>query len=117
MLKKHFVTTTLSLVLLTGVAAASSGEYEREEMYGQRGPVPFAVLDINKDGVVTADEHAQMHRERLEYRSEHGYPMRNAARAPNFEQMDTDGNGSLSREELAKWQSQRMQQRGMGWNR
>ena len=116
MLNKRILTSTLSLLLLAGTAAASSGEYDRDALYEQRGPVPFEVLDLNKDGVVTAAEHAQVHRERLQYRSEHGYPMRNATTAPNFEQMDSDGNGSLSREELGKWQSQRMP-RGMGWNR
>jgi hypothetical protein len=37
--------------------------------------------------------------------------MRNAGSAPSFEQMDSDGNGSISREELAAFQALRMQQR------
>ncbi len=117
MLNKRIVTTTLGLVLLSGIAAASPGEYEREEAYEHRGPVPFTAIDRNNDGTVSADEHAQMHRERYEYRSKHGYPMRNAATPPSFEQIDTNGDGSVSREEHAIWQNQRMQQRGLAADR
>ncbi|MCG6967643.1 MAG: hypothetical protein LJE59_14160 [Chromatiaceae bacterium] len=117
MLKQRIAISTLSLVMLAGVAAASSGEDEREDAYERRGPVPFELMDRNADGVVSADEHAQMHRERYAYRAKQGYPMRHAADAPSYQQIDTDGNGSVSAEELSSWQNQRMQQHGMGSGR
>lgn len=104
----------LGLTLLAGAAGAGAGDYERSEYYERRGPMPFEVLDLNSDGVVTAEEHAQVRTERHRYRSEHGYPMRNAASAPKFDQIDSDGSGAVERDELSAWQAQRMQQRGMG---
>lgn len=117
MLNNVITASALGLALLTGTAAASPGEYEREEAYEYRGPVPYEVMDINRDGVVTPEEHAQVHRERHEYRAQKGYPMRNAAEPGSFDQIDRDGDGAISREELGNWQAQRMQQRGMGWDR
>ena len=106
---------TLVLALLAGTAMASPDEYEREEYYERRGPMPFEVYDLNQDGVVTAEEHAQVRRDRQAIRARSGYPMRNAASAPSFEQIDTDKSDSISREELSTWHTQRMRNRAMGW--
>ncbi len=116
-----FSLATLSAVLLTGAVIASPGEYERDEYYERRGPMPFEVLDLNRDGVVSAEEHAQVRRERHAERAEQGYRLPNAGQASNFDQIDRDSNGSIDRDELSQWQMQRMQQRqpggfgGRGW--
>ncbi len=117
MLNKMIATSALGLIVLAGAAVASSDDNERSEAYERRGPLPYEVMDLNKDGVVTTDEHAQVHRERHEYRAQQGYPMRRAPGPEAFEQIDADGDGSISRDELASWQAQRMQSRGMGWGR
>lgn len=115
MLNKTIVTSTLGLLLLAGAAAASADEDGREELYKQRGPLPFAVMDLDQDGVVTAEEHAQIHRERQAYRAEQGYRMRNAAAGPvGFGEIDSDGSGAVSPEELAAWQGQRGYRCGIG---
>lgn len=114
MFSKTILISALGIALAAGSAAASPGEDEREEYYERRGPMPFEVMDLNRDGVVTAEEHAQVRGERHRVRAEQGYPMRRAAEAPDFEQIDRDGNGSIDRGELSDWQAQRMQQRGMG---
>jgi len=114
MLTNKTLITALGLALLAGTAAASSYDAERSEYYERRGPMPFEVLDLNGDGVVSPDEHAQVRSERHSYRSERGYPMRNAAAAPNFDRVDTDASGAIDRDELSAWQAQRMQQRCMG---
>jgi Ca2+-binding EF-hand superfamily protein len=105
----------LSLVLASPAVLASSDEYE--EYYERRGPMPFSVMDLNGDGVITAEEHAKVRGARMSYRAKKGYPMRNAGNAPSFEQIDTDGNGSVSPEEMNRWQQTRRQGMGRGWNR
>lgn len=111
MLSNKILTSALGLSLLAGAAYASSEGHEREEYYQGRGPMPFEVFDLNQDGVVTAEEHAQVRGQRQAARAQMGYPMRNAASAPSFEQLDGDGDGNISREELAGHQVQCMQGR------
>jgi hypothetical protein len=111
MFSNKILISALGLALAAGIAGASSDEYERHEYYEHRGPLPFEVIDLNRDGVVTAEEHAQVRSERHAVRAQQGYPMRGAGSAPSFEQMDSDGDGSISREELSSHQAQRMQRR------
>lgn len=84
---------------------------ERSERYEKRGPMPFEVFDLNSDGVVTQQEYEQVRVERQQARSEKGYPMRNATQTSDFDQMDADANGSISREELDAWRAQKMMQK------
>ena len=114
MISNKLNAVALGLALAAGAAGASPDENERGEYHEQRGPIPFEVLDLNRDGVVTAEEHAQVRRERHSYREQRGYPMRHTGSAPDFGQIDADGDGSISRDELSNAQAQRMQQRGMG---
>lgn len=114
MTTRTLIASTLALSVAAGVglAAEQSGA---QAIYAQRGPVPFEVLDRDGNGVVTADEHGQVHRERYEYRMQHGYPLRNGPTAPSFGSVDRNRDGGVTRDELMDWRDQRMQQRGMGW--
>ena len=107
----------LGIALVTGMAVASPDEYERHEYYAQRGPMPFELVDLDKDGVVTAEEYTQVRSERQAYRSGQGYPMRHAGSAPRFQQIDRDADGSISEQEFAQHQAVRMNNRHMGWRR
>ena len=106
MLTKTLLTLT-GVALLTG-AMASPNEYEPEDYYERRGPLPFEVMDLDGDGVVTAEEHATMRQQRQAARMAQGYPMRNAGKASNFEQIDSNSDGKIDAQELNAWQNQRM---------
>lgn len=106
MLNRVIVTITgllLSSVLLAvePVSTALIGQ--------QRGPLSFETFDVNADGYVSPGEHAYVHGQRMSWRAEHGYPMRNAGRAPSFQQIDADNDGLLSRSEMHRWQMERRQ--------
>jgi hypothetical protein len=104
------LTGLLATGLTAGWVTASPGEVD-DDAYQRRGPLPFQAFDQNDDGSLSSDEFYDVHAARMKYRAEHGFPMRNAAQAPSFEQIDVDGNGSISPDELSKYQSERMQQR------
>jgi hypothetical protein len=110
------VIITLTGLLLSSVLAAV--EPVSTALIGQqRGPLSFETFDVNADGFVTRQEHAYVHAQRMSWRAEHGYPMRNAGRAPTFQQMDADNDGLLNRTEMHRWQiQQRQQHAGPGRN-
>lgn len=74
-----------------------------------RGPVPFEVLDSNADGYVDEQEFNRVHSERIQQRAAEGRMLRNAGNAPRFADIDSDGDGRLSREEYQAHQQQRRQ--------
>lgn len=114
MINNKFIFPILGLALVSSVATASRDEYEEYEAYEhKRGPVPFEVLDLNRDGVVTAEEHVNIRAQRHQAFSKKGYPMRNMASAPTFEQIDKDASGAISREEMLQWRAERWQQKSM----
>ena len=115
MLSNKIFVPFLGIALAAGVANASSDEYERHDYYEHRGPLPFEVVDLNNDDVVTAEEYMQVRKERRAYRATQGYPMRNAGWAPQFAQIDQDADGSISEQEFAQHHASRMQRRQMGW--
>jgi Ca2+-binding EF-hand superfamily protein len=104
----------IGLALMAGAALAGADDAYRQ-YYEHRGPMPFEALDRNGDGLVTAEEHALARAERHAVRAARGYPMRHAVSASSFDQIDGDGDGSLSRDELSRWQAQRAPRRGFAY--
>lgn len=111
---KFQAVSAMVLAALTGLATASPGEYDRDDYYERRGPMPFEVMDRDHDGYLSADEHAQARSERQAARRAQGYPMRGARTAPDFDQIDRNGDGAIDRAELGAWQAQRPQQQMPG---
>ena len=80
-----------------------------------RGPIPFDVYDKDNNGLVSENEFNAVRGERMSTRAAEGRPMRGAASAPSFSEFDTNGNGQLTRDELAAGQRAQMEKRqGMG---
>ncbi len=80
-----------------------------------RGPVAFGVMDLNRDGVVSAQEFAEHRAQRQAARAAEGRLLRNAAQAPRFETWDIDADGFLTPDELTRGQQARFAARGPGW--
>lgn len=111
---KHFFGSA-ALMCALGAAMAVPGLAAAQPPMAGRGPVAFGAIDLNRDGVVTADEFAQHRAQRQAARAAEGRLMRNAAQAPRFEAWDLDGDGLLTPQELASGQQARFAARGQGW--
>ena len=98
-------------VLLSGTSllAAAQGP-----TYPQQGPAPFEAFDRDCDNSITVEEFTSLHNERRAARSAAGRPMRKAASAPAFKQIDHNADGVLSRGEMSAFRQQRMTQRPYG---
>ncbi len=106
-MKGGFGAFLASILLSTTIGTAIAANFTR-------GPVPFGMIDADKDGVVSAEEFDNHRNARQASRAAQGRPMRNAGRAPSFQDWDVDGNGYLTPAELAAGQQTRMAARGAG---
>ena len=64
------------------------------------GPASFEAHDRNGDGFISRAELDAIRATRRSAAVDSGRPMRGAAMAPGFEQLDTDGDGRISRDEF-----------------
>ena len=76
-----------------------------------RGPVPFSTFDGDADGYIDEQEFNRVHNARVQQRAEEGRPMRNMSRAPQFADIDTDGDGRVSPQEHQAHHQRRQQMR------
>jgi hypothetical protein len=76
------------------------------------GPPAFSAMDQDRNGTVSATEFAQFRAQRMAARAAQGRPMRNAANAPTFESLDTNGDGMLTPAEVTAHQQARFAGRG-----
>lgn len=109
-----FVTLSVSLFavffLISGVQA---------QPLPQRGPIPFSVYDLDSNGGISQDEFNTIRGLRMQNRAAQGYPMRNMSSEPNFNRFDTDKDGQLNPDELARgqqlqWQKRQQMRQGQG---
>ena len=74
----------------------------------------FESFDVDKDGKVTQSEFEHVRAKRMQERAEEGRMMKNAANAPAFSDIDTNGNGYMEKNEFQIHQQNQRRKRGMG---
>ncbi|MEJ2694190.1 MAG: hypothetical protein P8166_14405, partial [Candidatus Thiodiazotropha sp.] len=94
-----------ALISLTGIANA------QPPIPSDRGPMPFAVFDLNRDGSISQQEFETAHAQRRQAPNPQGYSARRRYDPPRFADFDQNGDGALSPEELAQGQVNRARQR------
>ncbi len=109
-------TISIALAMLAGMGTVFAVVAEEIPI---RGPIPFAAFDLDNNGAVSEQEYYAVRAKRMAAVAEDGRPMKNAANAPQFSEIDANGDGALSPEELSAGQQGQMQQgggmgRGMG---
>jgi hypothetical protein len=112
MIRHHRLLTSAALLC---ASLAAAGPASAQPLPGGRGAVSFGTIDLNDDGVISAQEFAGHRAQRQAARAAQGRPMRNASQAPRFEDWDRDGNGLLTPQELAQGQQMRFAARRSGW--
>ncbi len=76
-----------------------------------RGPIPFAAFDKDNSGFITADEFDATRNARMAMKSDENRPMHGMANMPTFSDLDIDGDGKLTKQELSTGQNAHMQAR------
>ncbi|GGI73101.1 EF-hand domain-containing protein [Shewanella gelidii] len=71
------------------------------------GPIPFSQFDANQDGFISAKEYKQTRTERLQKQQKDGKPNLGAKTSPSFEEIDSNHDQKISRQELATVQRER----------
>ena len=105
-MKRLYQSIVAVLLSATPLLAAAQGP-----AYSQQGPASFEAFDRDCDNSITVEEFTSLHNERRAARAAEGRPMRNAATAPVFKQIDRNADGVLSRDEISAFRQQRMTQR------
>jgi Ca2+-binding EF-hand superfamily protein len=93
------------LTILAGSVVSISAQAEGKPGHG---PAPFSVFDMDENGFVSEAEFYSVREQRMAARASEGKKMRCAASAPAFADLDTDGDGQLSPEELTAGQNAHM---------
>ncbi len=67
---------------------------------GMKGQKEFHMIDSNNDGKITEEEFTKFRVAKMAKKASEGKMMKNAAQAPKFSDIDTNGDNSVSPEEL-----------------
>lgn len=102
---------TMALFFATGVVvilfASSAYVYASHHGTGNGKKMhTFADIDLNEDGAIVAEEFYKARANHMAERAAAGGKMKNAANAPTFESIDSDGDGEISPQEFAAHQGE-----------
>jgi len=97
---------TAGLMIVLAGCLVISGVQAKEG--SGNGPAPFSVFDMDENGFISEAEFYSVREQRMAARASEGKKMRCAKYAPSFADLDTDGDGQLSPEELTAGQKAHM---------
>ena len=96
-----------AVILLSSPAIAQGEGDGHKGMHGKHHTCPaYADIDANTDDAVTSEEFYAFRAARMAERAEAGGKMKNAENAPTFEDLDLDGDGTMSADEFAEHKAQ-----------
>ena len=98
----HWLRAFLILLATCAVVILLSSPAIAGDKHGKHQCPTYADLDANADNAVTAEELYAFRGKRMAERAEAGRKLKNAKKAPSFEDLDLDGDGNLSADEFAK---------------
>ena len=93
------------LIVLAGCIVISAAHAKEGSSHG---PVPFSVFDMDENGFISEAEFYSVREQRMAAKASEGKKMRCAKYAPTFAELDTNGDGKLSPEELTAGQKAHM---------
>jgi hypothetical protein len=79
-----------------------------------RGPISFGVYDADGNGSISEREFNAVKEQRQSERTAEGRPGFGMAESPTFPQVDTNGDGHITKEELNAAQQAQWGKKGMG---
>lgn len=97
---------TAGLMIVLAGCIVISGAHAKEG--SGHGPVPFSVFDMDENGFISEAEFYSVREQRMAAKASEGKKMRCAKYAPTFAELDTNGDGKLSPEELTAGQKAHM---------
>lgn len=103
-ISSQYIGTVLLVVLVGSVVSINAQAQEKPG----HGPVPFSVFDMDKNGFISEAEFYSVREQRMAAKASEGKKMRCADSAPSFTDLDTNGDGQLSPEELTAGQKAHM---------
>jgi hypothetical protein len=105
----------MKAIHVTRVAAALVFAFVAQPVYSadtsvpDRGPIPFDSFDADGNGYVNEEEFNRARNDRMQKRQGTQYQYRNRSNAPDFADLDSNGDGRVSREEHQIHQQNRQQ--------
>ena len=96
-------------VLATGLQTELQTELHKE--LPARGPIPFNAFDHDANGFISAEEFDVTRNARMAMKASENRPMHGKANMCSFTEIDKDGDGKLTKEELVSGQQAHMQAR------
>lgn len=102
----HWLRAFLILFATCVVVVVLSSPAMAGDKHGKHQCPAYSDIDANADNAVTAEELYAFRAQRMAARVEAGGKMKNAKKAPSFEDLDLDSDGNLSADEFAEHQSE-----------